>query len=159
MLRSRVEIAVLDPFHGYKNATKVVDDARRRVQQQIHGHRGRNGDPLYGIRNLLRADAEHLTTASSRSRSSTRSPPARSPRSHDWDAHCGRGGASSSANSTPAVRATAAPKPSVSLIELHRRIARGFRNRGNYRLRMLLIGGGLLPYTTLNGEEPVFVRR
>ncbi len=29
------------------------------------------------------------------------------------------------------------------LIELHRRIARGFRNRANYRLRMLLIGGGL----------------
>jgi len=31
------------------------------------------------------------------------------------------------------------------LIELHRRIARGFRNRENYRLRMLLIGGGLQP--------------
>jgi transposase len=29
------------------------------------------------------------------------------------------------------------------LIELHRRVARGFRNRDNYRLRMLLIGGGL----------------
>ncbi len=29
------------------------------------------------------------------------------------------------------------------LIELHRRVARGFRNRANYRLRMLLIGGGL----------------
>ena len=29
------------------------------------------------------------------------------------------------------------------LIELHRRIARGFRNLQNYRLRMLLIGGGL----------------
>jgi len=29
------------------------------------------------------------------------------------------------------------------LIELHRRIARGFRNRDNYRLRTLLIGGGL----------------
>jgi hypothetical protein len=29
------------------------------------------------------------------------------------------------------------------LIELHRRIARGFRNLENYRLRMLLIGGGL----------------
>ncbi len=29
------------------------------------------------------------------------------------------------------------------LIERHRRIARGFRNRDNYRLRMLLIGGGL----------------
>ena len=25
----------------------------------------------------------------------------------------------------------------------HRRIARGFRNRENYRLRMLLVGGGL----------------
>jgi transposase len=31
------------------------------------------------------------------------------------------------------------------LIELHRRIARGFRNRDNYRLRVLLIGGGLQP--------------
>lgn len=29
------------------------------------------------------------------------------------------------------------------LIELHRRVARRFRNRENYRLRMLLIGGGL----------------
>lgn len=29
------------------------------------------------------------------------------------------------------------------LIELHRRVARGFRNYGNYRLRMLLIGGEL----------------
>ena len=29
------------------------------------------------------------------------------------------------------------------LIELARRVARGFRNRENYRLRMLLIGGGL----------------
>lgn len=29
------------------------------------------------------------------------------------------------------------------LIELHRRIARGFRNFDNYRLRMLLIAGGL----------------
>lgn len=29
------------------------------------------------------------------------------------------------------------------LIELHRRVARGFRNYENYRLRMLLIGGGL----------------
>ncbi|WP_243760937.1 transposase [Propioniciclava sp. MC1595] len=29
------------------------------------------------------------------------------------------------------------------LIELHRRIGRGFRNRENYRLRMLLVGGGL----------------
>ena len=31
------------------------------------------------------------------------------------------------------------------LIEVHRRIARGFRNCDNYRLRMLLIAGGLRP--------------
>ena len=31
------------------------------------------------------------------------------------------------------------------LIELHRRIARGFRNRDDYRIRMLLIAGGLRP--------------
>jgi hypothetical protein len=31
----------------------------------------------------------------------------------------------------------------VRVVELHRRVARGFKNRDNYRLRMLLIGGGL----------------
>ncbi len=31
----------------------------------------------------------------------------------------------------------------IGLIELHRRIARGFRNRENCRLRMLLVAGGL----------------
>jgi hypothetical protein len=31
------------------------------------------------------------------------------------------------------------------LIEPHRRIARGYRNRDKYRLRMLLIAGGLDP--------------
>lgn len=30
------------------------------------------------------------------------------------------------------------------IIELHRRIARGYRNPDNYRLRMLLAAGGLL---------------
>ncbi len=34
------------------------------------------------------------------------------------------------------------------LIDLHRRVARGFRNRDNYRLRMLLIGGGLTSPTS-----------
>ena len=29
------------------------------------------------------------------------------------------------------------------IIELHRRLARGYRNRENYRLRMLLAAGGL----------------
>ena len=80
--RKRVEVATLDPFRGYKNAiddqladatavldafhvvklaTAAVDEVRRRVQQDIHGHRGRAGDPLYRIRNILRAGQEHLT--------------------------------------------------------------------------------------------------
>ncbi|MCT1448961.1 transposase [Brevibacterium casei] len=31
------------------------------------------------------------------------------------------------------------------IIELHRCLARGYRNRENYRLRMLLAAGGLTP--------------
>lgn len=71
--RDRVEVATLDPFHGYKNAiddqledavsvldafhvvklsTQAVDEVRRRVQQEVTGHRGRKGDPLYGIRTI-----------------------------------------------------------------------------------------------------------
>jgi transposase len=38
-----------------------VDQCRRRVQQTIHGHRGRKGDPLYGIRLILRCGHERLT--------------------------------------------------------------------------------------------------
>lgn len=34
---------------------------RRRVQQDIHGHRGRRDDPLYRICNILRAGEENLT--------------------------------------------------------------------------------------------------
>ena len=80
--RPRVQVATLDPFHGYKNAiddqlddatsvldafhvvklgSQVVDEVRRRVQQTIHGHRGRKDDPLYRIRNLLRCAEERLT--------------------------------------------------------------------------------------------------
>lgn len=68
--RTGIGVATLDPFHGYQNAiddqledavavldafhvtklgTDAVDQVRRRVQQTIHGHRGRKGDPLYGI--------------------------------------------------------------------------------------------------------------
>jgi len=40
---------------------QAVDEVRRRVQQAINGQRGRKGDPLYGIRNLLRCGQERLT--------------------------------------------------------------------------------------------------
>ena len=80
--RARIEVAALDPFGGYKSAidaeladatavldafhvvklgTQVVDEVRRRVQQDTTGHRGRKGDPLFGIQTILRAGAENLT--------------------------------------------------------------------------------------------------
>ena len=49
----------------------------------------------------------------------------------------------STTTSTPAEQATAPRKPSTDIIELGRRTARGYRNPTNYRLRMLLIAGGL----------------
>ncbi|GLC62601.1 hypothetical protein PLESTB_001918100 [Pleodorina starrii] len=73
----------MDPFHGYANAIRdelpeaitvldafhvvwlggqVVDEVRRRVQQDTLDHRGRAGDPLYEIRRTLQIGAEHLTT-------------------------------------------------------------------------------------------------
>ena len=53
--------AVLDAFHVVKLGTAAVDEVRRRVQQDTLGHRGRTGDPLYGIQTILRAGAENLT--------------------------------------------------------------------------------------------------
>jgi len=86
--RAGVEVAALDPFRGYERALtaglpkatvvldafhavrlaqQVIDDVRRRVQQDTLGHRGRKGDPLYGIRQVLLRGAENLTvTAYSR---------------------------------------------------------------------------------------------
>ena len=49
----------------------------------------------------------------------------------------------STTTSIPAEPATGQQKPSTDIIELGRRIARGYRNPTNYQLRMLLIAGGL----------------
>ena len=40
-------VAVMDPFHVVRLAGDALDRCRRRVQQAIHGHRGRKDDPLY----------------------------------------------------------------------------------------------------------------
>jgi len=44
--------------------TSAVDEVRRRVQNDTLGHRGRKGDPLYGIRRVLLRGAERHTPAS-----------------------------------------------------------------------------------------------
>jgi len=203
--KAGVEIATLDPFHGYKNAiddqlqdarsvldafhvvklaSQVVDDVRRRVQQDTTGHRGRRGDPLYRIRNILRAGEENLTE-----RQQARLEAAFAAREEHLEVelawrcaqqvrscyHQDSHAAGRQVAEQVLASFTSCPIPEVArlgrtlkqwsreflgyfdtngasnggteaingLIELHRRIARGFRNRNNYRLRMLLIGGGL----------------
>lgn len=51
---------VADHFHIQRLANAVVDDVRRRVQQEQTGHRGRKHDPLYGIRKLVLTACEDL---------------------------------------------------------------------------------------------------
>lgn len=150
---------MLDAFHVVKLATAVVDDVRRRVQQETTGHRGRRDDPLYRVRNILRAGQEHLSDRQqARLRTAftareehvaetvlTSLPTCPIPEVarlgrtlKQWrEAFLGYFDSNGASNGgTEAVN---------GLIELHRRIARGFRNRDNYRLRMLLIAGGLRP--------------
>ena len=53
--------AVMDPFHVVRLAGDALDRCRRRVQQGLHGHRGRAGDPLYRARRTLHTGADLLT--------------------------------------------------------------------------------------------------
>ncbi len=203
--RDTVKVATLDPFQGYKNAVDdqledaiavvdafhivklgghALDEVRRRVQQETLGHRGRAGDPLYGIRNILRCAVERLTERQHARLDRAVAADERHDEVHiAWqaaqqlrsvfhqeDPRAGRRIAEHVLASFPSC-----PIPEIArlgrtlkqwrepflayfttsgasnggteaingLIELHRRIARGFRDFDNYRLRMLLIAGGL----------------
>ena len=54
-------VAVMDPFHVVRLAGDALDQCRRRVQQDLHGHRGRTGDPLYAARRTLHTGTSLLT--------------------------------------------------------------------------------------------------
>ena len=54
-------VAVMDPFHVVRLAGDALDQCRRRVQQDLHGHRGRKDDPLYRARRTLHTGADLLT--------------------------------------------------------------------------------------------------
>lgn len=54
-------VEVLDPFHVVKLAAEAVTACRQRLQQQIYGHRGRAGEPLYRVRRLLLKGVDLLT--------------------------------------------------------------------------------------------------
>ena len=53
--------AVMDPFHVIRLAGDALDQCRRRVQQDLHGHRGRATDPLYRARRTLHTGLDLLT--------------------------------------------------------------------------------------------------
>ena len=176
--------AVLDAFHVVRLGLKAMEEVRRRVQQDLLGHRGRRNDPLYKIRNALRAGTDKLTgrqierieaglqagdphfevTVAWRCYQRLRSAFAAESLAE------GRRIALSIVDSFPSC-----PIPEIArlgrtlaawrqqflayftterasnggtealngVIELHRRIARGFRNPANYRLRMILAAGKL----------------
>jgi transposase len=54
-------VTVMDPFHVVALAGAKLDLCRQRVQQDTLGHRGRTGDPLYGVRRALRTRDGLLT--------------------------------------------------------------------------------------------------
>jgi transposase len=203
--RAGIKVATLDPFHGYKNAlddeledatavldafhvvklgTAAIDEVRRRVQQETLGHRGRKGDPLYGIQNVLRCGAERLTDKQKARLTKAIEADERHDEVHiAWQCAQQLRAAYQAENLSEGKKIAekvlasfpTCPIPEIKrlgktlkrwreaflayfdtrrasnggteaingLIELHRRVARGFRNRDNYRLRMLLIGGGL----------------
>ena len=54
-------VTVMDPFHVVRLAGDALNECRRRVQQELHGHRGRKKDPLYTARRTLHTGADLLT--------------------------------------------------------------------------------------------------
>ena len=54
-------VAVMDPFRVVLLAGDALDRCGRRVQEELHGHRGRKDDPLYRARPTLHAGADVLT--------------------------------------------------------------------------------------------------
>ncbi len=176
--------AVLDAFHVVKLGTTVVDEVRRRIQQETTGHRGRKGDPLQGIQRLLRAGAENLTDRQlNRLATAIEADPAHEAVYIAWrcaqDLRAAYRTRELADGRRRAEKILASfhtcPIPEVArlgrtlrkwrgaflayfttarvsnggteavngVIELHRRLARGYRNLDNYRIRMLLAAGGL----------------
>src|SRR5699024_1589385 len=48
-------------FHVVALAGTALDRCRQRLQHETLGHRGRSGDPLYGIRRVLRTGTDLMT--------------------------------------------------------------------------------------------------
>jgi transposase len=161
-----------------------MEETRRRVQQEQLGHRGRKHDPLYKIRNILRAGVERLTNRQiERLETGLQAGDPDYQVTIAWRCYQQLRSAYHASSLTEghaiAVKIVdtfhTCPIPEIArlgrtlrawkaqflvyfttnrasnggteaingVIELHRRIARGFRNLNNYRLRMILAAGWL----------------
>ncbi|WP_445260441.1 ISL3 family transposase [Pseudarthrobacter raffinosi] len=179
-------ITVVDAFHIVKLGTGMVDDVRRRVQQDTLGHRGRKDDPLYGIRRTLQQGIESLTEKQvARLERKLEAGDPNSEVTIAWHSYQklravyharpekGRELVTEILASFPSCpipeiaklgRSLRAWKAAIlayfdtggasngpteaanGVIETTRRVARGFRNFENYRIRNLLAAGGHRPY-------------
>jgi transposase len=179
-------VAVLDAFHVVKLGTQVVDEVRRRVQQDTLQRRGHRDDPLYKIRGLLRHGEQNLTD-----RQLSRLNLCLELGDPDWSvtvawqcyqqlrsAYAAKGSRGRQIAERIIASFPSCPIPEVArlgrtlrawrqqvlayfdtsgvsnggteavnlLIEKTRRLAHGFRNFDNYRLRILLVADGSRPY-------------
>lgn len=123
---------VMDPFHLVRLAGDALDRCRRRIQQIIHGHRGRKDDPLYRARRTLHTGAG-LLTGKQKDRLLALFA-AEKQRGDDVLAYSGRPGTSN--GPTEAINGR--------LEHLHGP-APGFRNLTSYIARSLLESGGFRP--------------
>lgn len=179
-------VAVLDAFHVVKLGTQVVDEVRRRVQQEQLGRRGHRDDPLYKIRGLLRHGTEHLSPRQlARLEAGLRAGDPNDEVALVWQCYqqlrsayatkgaAGRAIAEKVIASFPSCPITEVARLGRTLrqwrqqvlayfatngvsnggteainllIEKTRRLAHGFRNFDNYRLRILLVADGSRPY-------------
>jgi len=157
--RAGVKHAALDPFRGtptpyvtasetpslswmpsmsFKLGTQVMDEVRRRVQQDTLHRRGHSDDPPYKIRGLLRHGAEHLSERQVARLGRT----LRAWRAEAL-AYFDTGGVSN--GGTEGIN---------GIIEKTRRLGHGYRNFTNYRLRMLLAANGQRTYRRARSATP-----
>jgi transposase len=179
-------VAVLDAFHIVRLGTQVLDEVRRRVQQDTLGHRGMKDDPLYRIRGLLRHGQQNLTD-----RQLARLDTCPQLGDPDWSvtvtwqccqqlrsAYAAKGAEGRRIAEAIIASFPSCPIPDVArlgrtlrawrpqvlayfdtsgvsnggteavnlLIEKKRRLAHGFRNFQDYRLRILLVADGSRDY-------------
>ena len=180
-------VAVLDAFHVVKLGTQVVDEVRRRAQQDTLGRRGHTDDPLYKIRGLLRHGREHLTpTQTARLHAGLATGDPTDAVAVAWSCYQQLRSAYTATNAATGRQVAeqvlasfpSCPIPEVArlgrtlrawrtqllayfttagvsnggteavnlLIEKTRRLAHGFRNFRNYRLRILLVADATRPY-------------